>query len=232
LISVEQALDKVLGKITVLGAEEAPILDCLGQALAEDVYAEINIPPQDNSAMDGFAVKAADTRGARQKSPRILRVVDTVIAGSIAKARVEPGTAVRIMTGAPIPEGADAVVRFEDSDQSERAEDSTEVGILAELTPGTEIRRVGDDIAQGSLVLKKGTTIRPAEVGVLASLGRAKIRVIRRPVVAILATGDELVDVARPLSEGKIYNSNSYSLAALVRRYGGIVKMLGIAADI
>jgi len=232
LISVEQALEKVLQNITVLGAEEAPILDCLGQALAEDVYAAINIPPQDNSAMDGFAVRAADTRGASQKSPRILRVIDTVVAGSISKARVEPGTAVRIMTGAPIPLGADAVVRFEDSDQSERAENSTEVGILTEVKPGTEIRRVGDDIAQGSLVLKKGTTVRPAEVGVLASLGRATVKVIRRPVVAVLATGDELVDVAKPLAEGKIYNSNSYSLAALVRRYGGIVKMLGIAADI
>ena len=232
MISVEQALEKVLQNITVLGAEEAPILDCLGQALAEDVYAAINIPPQDNSAMDGFAVRAADTRGASQKSPRILRVIDTVVAGSISKARVEPGTAVRIMTGAPIPLGADAVVRFEDSDQSERAENSTEVGILTEVKPGTEIRRVGDDIAQGSLVLKKGTTVRPAEVGVLASLGRATVKVIRRPVVAVLATGDELVDVAKPLAEGKIYNSNSYSLAALVRRYGGIVKMLGIAADI
>jgi molybdopterin molybdotransferase len=232
LISVEQALDKVLENITVLGAAEAPILDCLGQALAEDVYAEINIPPQDNSAMDGFAVRAADTRGASPKSPRILCVIDTVIAGAVSRAVVETGTTVRIMTGAPIPKGADAVVRFEDSDHSERDEDSAEAGILAEVTPGTEIRRVGEDIAKGSLVLKKGTMVRPAEVGVLASLGRAKIKVIRRPVVAVLATGDELVDVAQPLAVGKIYNSNSYSLAALVRRYGGIAKMLGIAADI
>jgi molybdopterin molybdotransferase len=231
VISVEQALEKVLEHIEVLGAEEAPILGCLGQVLAEDIFAEINIPPLDNSAMDGYAVRAADTRGASRKSPRILRVIDTVIAGSIPKTKVEPGTAVRIMTGAPIPKGADAIVKFEDTDQS-GGEGSSEVGILAEVTPGQEIRRAGEDIARGALVLKKGTLIRPAEVGVLASLGRSSVKVIRRPVVAILATGDEIVDITQSLPKGKIYNSNSYSLAALVMRYGGIPQILGIASDV
>ncbi|GAH14216.1 unnamed protein product, partial [marine sediment metagenome] len=192
---------------------------------AEDISSSIDIPPLDNSAMDGYAVRSADTHGASRQSPRILRVIDTVTAGSISQSDVEPGTAIRIMTGAPIPKGADCVVRFEDTDESERQGTPAEIGILTEVEPGLEIRRAGEDIAAGSLVLSKGTALRPAEVGVLASLGRSKVMVIRRPVVAILATGDEVVDIAQPLPEGKIYNSNSFSVAALVLRYGGIPKI-------
>jgi molybdopterin molybdotransferase len=232
VISVDEALEKILARIDILEVEESPILDCLGQVLAEDVSSGIDIPPLDNSAMDGYAVRSADTRGASRKSPRILRVIDTVTAGSISRSEVEPGTAVRIMTGAAIPKGADSVVKFEDTDESERPETSSEIGILTEVEAGLEIRRAGEDITAGSIVLGKGTVIRPAEVGVLASLGYSKVKVIRRPVVAILATGDEVVDIAQPLPEGKIYNSNSYSVAALVLRYGGIPKMLGIASDI
>jgi len=232
VISVEQALEKVLEHIEILEVEESPILSCLGQALAEDIFSEINIPPMDNSAMDGFAVRAADTRGASRKSPRILRVIDTAVAGSISQAKVEPGMAVRIMTGAPVPKGADAVVKFEETDQLERGANAPEVGILTEVEKGLEIRRVGEDIAKGMMVLDKGTVIRPAEVGALASLGRSLIKVIRRPVVAIIATGDEVVDITKPLPEGKIYNSNSYGLAAQVMRYGGIPRILGIASDV
>ncbi len=232
MISVDQALEKVLENIDVLEAEESPVLGCLGQVLAEDIVSTISIPPLDNSAMDGYAVRAADTRGASRQSPRILRVMDTVAAGAVSQSEVKPGTAVRIMTGAPVPKGADSVVKFEDTDELERQGDSGEVGILTEVEPGLEIRRAGEDIAAGSVVLSQGTVIRPAEVGVLASLGRTKVKVVRRPVVAILATGDEIVDITQPLSEGKIYNSNSYSLAALVLRYGGIPQILGIASDI
>jgi molybdopterin molybdotransferase len=231
VISVDQALKKVLEHVETLEAEERPILDCLGQVLAEDVFSAINIPPLDNSAMDGYAVRAADTRGASHESPRILRVVDTVAAGAVARLGVEPGTAIRIMTGAPIPEGADGVVRFEDTDESERGGNSAETGVMIEVKPGAEIRRAGEDIAAGSLVLSKGTVLRASEIGVLASLGCGKAKVIRRPVVAILSTGDEIADIARPLSGGKIYNSNSYSLAALVQRYGAVPRMLGIALD-
>jgi molybdopterin molybdotransferase len=231
VISVEQALDKVLDHIDVLEVEESPILGCLGQVLAEDVFSTINIPPLDNSAMDGYAIRSADTRGASRQSPRFLHVIDTVIAGAISQSEVEPGTAVRIMTGAPIPKGADCVVRFEDTDESERQGTPVEIGILGEIEAGQDIRPAGEDIATGSLVLSRGTVIRPAEVGVLASLGRSEVTVIRRPLVAILATGDEIVDVTQPLPEGKIYNSNSYSVAALVLRYGGIPRILGIALD-
>jgi molybdopterin molybdotransferase len=231
VISVDEALEKVLERIDALEAEESDVLGCLGQVLAEDITSPINIPPRDNSAMDGYAVRSADTRGASPKSPRLLRVIETVIAGANAEREVKAGEATRIMTGAPIPAGADAVVKFEDTDESEREGIPQEVGILVEAKPGLDVRRVGEDIKAGSVVLKKGTVIRPAEVGVLASLGLSKVMVIRRPVVAILATGDELVDVTQPLPEGKIYNSNSYSLAALVLRYGGVPMILGIAPD-
>jgi molybdopterin molybdotransferase len=231
MITVEQALDKILSYVTVLEDEQSPILDSLGQVLAEDVYSGIDVPPLDNSAMDGYAVQARDTRGASKQSPRFLRVIDTVPAGSLAKGEVEPGTAIRIMTGAPIPKGADSVVIFEDTDETQRRGSATEIGILGEVEAGLNIRRAGEDIAKGSLVLSKGAALRPSEVGVLASLGRAAVRVIRRPTVAILATGDELVDIDQPLPAGKIYNSNTYSLAALVRRYGGIPEILGIALD-
>jgi len=240
VISVDEALEKVLERIDTLEAEESDVLGCLGQVLAEDVSSPINIPSLDNSAMDGYAVRSADTRGASQKSPRSLRVIETATAGAIPKREVKAGEAIRIMTGAPMPGGADSVVRFEDTDESKRrgalkgtgeTGEMGEIGILVEVEPGAEVRRVGEDISAGSLVLKKGTVIRAAEVGVLASLGRSRVMVIRRPVVAILATGDEIVDVTQPLPEGKIYNSNSYSLAALVLRYGGIPQILGIASD-
>ena len=231
MISIEQALEKILSYVDVLGEEETPILECLRQVLAEDIYSGITIPPLDNAAMDGYAVQSRDTQGASRQSPRFLRVIDTVAAGSIPECEVEPGTAIRIMTGAPIPRGADSVVRFEDTDEVLRKRSSSEIGVLGEVAAGLDIRRAGEDITRGSMVLSQGTIIRPPEVGVLASLGRSRVKVIRRPVVAILATGDELVDIEQPLPAGRIYNSNTYSVAALVKRYGGIPRILGIARD-
>jgi len=231
MISVEQALEKILSYVAVLGEEESPILDCLGQVLAEDVYSSLDVPPLDNTAMDGYAVRSEDTRQANQQSPRFLRVIDTLPAGSISSHKLKPSTAIRIMTGAPIPDGADSVVPFEYTDETQRNEASREIGILCQSEAGWNIRRAGEDIARGSLVLSKGTVVRPQEVGVLASLGRSTVKVIRRPVVAILATGDELVDINQPLPPGKIYNSNAYSVAALVQRYGGLPRPLGIALD-
>jgi molybdopterin molybdotransferase len=236
MISVEQALEMILARIDVLEAEECAVLDSLGQVLAEDIFSTIKIPPLDNSAMDGYAIRAEDSRGASPRDPRVLRVIDTVMAGSISACEVGPGTAIRIMTGAPVPKGADAVVRFEDTDEAgwESSGESPrppEIGIRQEVAAGADIRRAGEDVSQGSRVLDRGTVIRPAEIGVLASLGRTAVKVIRRPVVAILATGDELVNAGEPLPPGKIYNSNTYSLAALVLRYGGVPRVLGIASD-
>ena len=232
MISVDEALEKILNRVEVLSSEEKPILDCLGQVLAEDVRSGINIPPMDNSAMDGFALRSSDTAGAGAGSTRVLRVLGTIGAGAVTDLEVKPGMAVRIMTGAPIPKGADAVVKFEDTDTSERKPSSPEIGVLIELKPGANVRPASGDVKRGTLVLRKGTVVRPAEVGVLASLGQSKVKVVRRPVVAVLATGDEIVDIRQPLSESKIYNSNSYSVAALALRYGAVPKILGIASDV
>lgn len=231
MISVEEALKKILGYIDVLEAESTPILNCQGQVLAEDIYAGFDVPPLDNAAMDGYAILSKNVKGASEKSSRFLEIIETVPAGSIARKKVTTGKAIRIMTGASVPEGADSVVPFEFTDEGKQKLSSGKIGILSEVEPGWNIRCAGEDIAKGSLVLSKGTVIRASQVGVLASLGIGKVKVIRRPVVAILATGDELIQVGKPLPPGKIYNSNSYSTAALVKRYGGIPRLLGIAKD-
>ena len=234
MISVEEALEEILSYFAVLKAEEKPILECLGQVLAEDIYSAIDIPPLDNSAMDGFAIRSVDTFGTRESSPRFLTVVDEVAAGFLASREVEAGTAIRIMTGAPLPNGADAVVRFEDTDEVVRKSsggDLSQIGILRQVREGLNVRCHGEDIAANSLILRKGDVMHPSKIGILASLGHSTALVIRRPVVSVLATGDELVDVGQPLSLGKIYNSNSYSIAAQVLRYGGLPKILGIGRD-
>jgi molybdopterin molybdotransferase len=182
--------------------------------------------------MDGYAVRAADVANASETTPVVLNVIGEVKAGSVAKRAVASGTVIRIMTGAPLPKGADSVVQFEHTDEEQRGESPPQrIGILHPVTRGQNVRRAGEDIGRGQLVLSKGTELRPQEIGVLASIGREKAKVIRRPVVAVLATGDELVPLGQPLAEGKIYNSNSYSIAAQVLRYGGIPKVLDIARD-
>jgi molybdopterin molybdotransferase len=234
MISVEEALDKVLSCVEVLQPERKPILDCLGQVLAEDVYSTIDIPPLDNAAMDGFALRVEDTRDANESSPRYLVVVGEVAAGSMPAKEVAPGTAIRIMTGAPLPEGANAVAKFEDTDEVSRkssGKDSSRIGILCQAKKGLNVRHRGEDVAKGELVLKKGRVLRPQEIGALAALGRSTALVVRRPIVTILATGDELISVDQPLPPGKIYNSNTYTIAAAVSRYGGIPKVLGIGHD-
>jgi len=234
MISVDEALTSILSYVRVLEPEPKPILDCLGQVLAEDVYSAIDVPPLDNSAMDGYALRAEDTHGAGDSSPGYLTVVGELAAGSVPTEEVRPGTAIRIMTGAPLPQGADTVVRFEDTDELDRKSAGgvlSQIGILRQARKGLNVRRRGEDIARGDLVLKKGTLLRPQEIGMLASLGRTTTLVIRRPVVALLATGDELVAADQPLAPGKIYDSNTYTIAAEVSRYGGVPKILGIGRD-
>jgi molybdopterin molybdotransferase len=158
MISVEEALEKILSYVEVLEPERKPILDCLGQVLAEDVYSTIDVPPLDNSAMDGYALRAEDARGAGESSPRYLTVVGELAAGSMPTERVRPGTAIRIMTGAPLPEGADTVVRFEDTDEVGRKSsggDLSQIGILCQVKKGMNVRRRGEDIAGGDLILRK-----------------------------------------------------------------------------
>jgi molybdopterin molybdotransferase len=236
MLSVEEALQKILDAVDVLEEESVPILESLGQVLAEDIKSDIDVPPLDNSAMDGYAVQSQDIKGASEKTPVFLRVIDTVLAGSISQQEVLPGTAARIMTGAPLPRGADSVVQFEDTKDEKNEptstdQPSTRVGIFSEARPGLNVRLAGEDISRGKVILKKGTVIRPAEIGLMASIGCVRVKVIRRPLVAVLSTGNELVDISQSLPEGKIYDSNAYSIASLVKRYGCTPKMLGIARD-
>ncbi|MCI0886183.1 MAG: molybdopterin molybdotransferase MoeA [Chloroflexi bacterium] len=237
MISIEEALQQLLAHVQALPEETKHPLQALGQVLAEDVAADFDIPPLDNTAMDGYAVRAEDTAGAAEASPRELRVIGEVAAGYVFEGALAPGTAVRIMTGAPIPEGADAVVPFEETDEPfsrppEGARSlSGSVHVLKEAVTGANVRRAGEDVRAGDGVLQRGTVLRPQEIGVIASLGRNEVRVIRRPVVAVLSTGDELLEPGQPRQGARIYDANAYSVAAQVRRFGGEPLLLGIAPD-
>jgi molybdopterin molybdotransferase len=237
LLSVEEALEKILEHVRVLEAEEKPLLEALGQVLAEDAEAGFPVPPLDNTAMDGYAVRAADTEGATKQSPKRLAVIGELAAGAVYEGELRPGTAVRIMTGAPIPAGADAVVPFEDTDEPPGREFGVfakpvrSVAVYCAVNKGDNVRYAGEDIAVGTRVVLKGTLLRASHVGALAAMGHATVRVIRRPVIAVLSTGDELVPLGEPLGPGRIHDSNTYSVSALVKESGAIPKVLGIAAD-
>jgi molybdopterin molybdotransferase len=237
MISIEEARERILANFARLEAEERPLLEALGQTLAEDVRAEFDIPPLDNTAMDGYAVQAASTAGAEESAPVELTVVGELAAGYVYEGAVGAGEAVRIMTGAPVPRGADSIVPFEETDETGRGAPSKvgptqgRVRVSKAALPGNNIRRAGEDVRAGEVVVAEGTVLRPAHLGVLASLGRATVRVTRRPVVAILSTGDEVIEPGTPRGEGQIYDSNSFSIAAMVIRNGGVPLRLGIARD-
>ncbi len=226
MLSVEEALARVLAAFEPLPPQRVPVLETLGRVLAKDVHADMDIPPLTNTAMDGYAVRAADTAGASPDQPVRLRIVYDLAAGYTTDVAVTPGTAIRIMTGAPIPAGANAVVRFEDTER-----DGEWVDVLKGVPVGKNVRQAGEDVKKGALILPQGTEIRPQEVGMLAALGHKEAWVHRRPRVAILATGDEVIEVDAPWQRGKIRNANSYSNAAQVMRYGGVPLLLGIARD-
>ena len=234
MLSVEEALERVMASFAPLEAVDAPLLECLGQTLAEDITSPLALPPLANSGMDGYALRGADIAGASADSPSRLPVIGIVAAGQMPDRAVESGTAMRIMTGAPVPDGADTVVPFEETDEVQRKREGRpldEVAIFTEMPVGANVRPAGEDIRSGELVLEAGTVVRAAEVGVLASLGLDRARVIRRPVVSVLATGDELETTGASLSGGKIYDSNSFSVAASVVACGGVPRLLGIARD-
>ena len=234
MLSVEQAYARVIASFQILEPEEKPLLESMGQILAEDIDSPIALPPLANSGMDGYAVLQADIAGASKENPSNLEVIGIVAAGQMPDKTVIAGTAVRIMTGAPVPDGADTVIPFEETDEVDRkraGKPLDQVAIFADMPFGCNVRPAGEDVSAGQLVLEKGTVIRAAEVGVIASLGMDKVKVIRRPIVAVLATGDELETTGTPLSGGKIYDSNSFSVAASVVASGGIPRILGIARD-
>ena len=226
MISVEEALERILAQITPLPVTSVPLPQALGLVLAEDVITQEDIPPFANSAMDGFALLSKDSQPRDGQPPR-LRITGEVAAGYVADHAVEEGTTMRIMTGAPVPPGADTVIQVELT----RSENPEWVEIQQAVPPGNNIRPAGEDMRRGQKILSRGSEIGPWEIGVLATLGWATVPVIQRPRVAILSTGDEVIDVSEPLSPGKIRNSNGYLLEAAAQRAGAEPHRLGIARD-
>jgi len=236
MIPVEEARERILAFFATLPIERKPLLDALGQVLAEEIIAPFDIPPLDNTGMDGYAVRAADTVGATEASPISLKVIADLAAGYVLDTPVGPGQAVRIMTGAPIPPGADAVVPFEETDEvlrdpNQPVSKRETVQVMKAANPGANIRDRAGDVREGQRVLPAGRVLRPSEIGVLASIGLTEVAVIRRPVVAILSTGDEITAPGEPLLPGRIYDANALSIAGMVTSCGGIPRLLGIARD-
>jgi molybdopterin molybdotransferase len=226
MLEIGEAQRQVLEEIPVLGTERVHILESLGRVLAGDVEATRDVPYTDNSAMDGYACHHEDMVGATSAKPVRLRVIGEAPAGRQFKGRVGRREAVRIGTGGVLPTGADTVVMVEDTQQ-----DGGEILCFRAPAKGAYIRAKGEDVKRGWVVLHRGQVMRPPEVGMAATLGRAYVRVFQRPLVAILSTGDELVDLDEPFSEGKVVCSNSYSLAAQISECGAIPLSLGIASD-
>lgn len=226
MLTVERALERILADVPPMGVEEVPLADAHGRVLAEDLRSVVDVPPWDNSAMDGYAVRAADT--ANEADGEVaLRLLETVGAGAVGTQPVVAGSATVIMTGAPVPAGADAVVPVEDTDGAREGL----VRVRGRARPGQHVRRRGEDVRAGEVVLTAGARLGPAAVGLAASVGSAALRVRRRPVVAILSTGDEVVPPGHPLRPGQIWSSNNASLTGLVIEAGGVPLDLGNVVD-
>lgn len=226
LISIEEARTRVLAEAHALSAETRALVDAHGTVLAEEIVASHNLPPFDNAGMDGFAIRARDVVDAQADAPARLLISQTIAAGQVASRPLGPDEAARIMTGALMPEGADAVVQSEAVD-----EDGDHVLIYEPVKRRKNVRRAGEDVQAGDRVFAPGHVLGPPEIGLLASLGHPTVDVHRRPSVAILATGSELVEVDQSLSHGQIHNSNSYSLRAQCQQLGIEPVMLGIVHD-
>jgi len=235
LLGVSDALERLLGEFRPLESEVIPVDEALGRVLAEPLIAPLDLPPFANSSMDGYAVRTADVAGAGPGSPVTLNVAVDIPAGARPPSvTLRPGLAARIMTGAPLPPGADAVVPIEATDDAGGASGAPpplEVRILHPAPAGAHVRQPGEDIRAGDTALPAGRAIRAVEVGLLAALGRREVAVVRQPRVAILSTGDELAGADQPLGPGQIRDSNSYALAALITTYGGRPLRLGTAPD-
>jgi molybdopterin molybdotransferase len=234
LLSVEQALARILSHFQPVTIESIPLSESNNRVLAVDIGAASDLPPFDNSSMDGFALRALDSSSAAPASRVTLRVVADIPAGSAPTISLAPGEAARIMTGAPLPQGADAVVPVEDTDFQNRNAGSAapaQVQIEKPVESGENVRPRGMDIREGDIVLRKGSRLNAQSLGVLAMLGISKVEVYKRPRVALFSSGDELLPIDVPLEPGKIHDSNSYVLAALVESTGAEVLRLGVAND-
>ncbi len=226
MISADEALDIILNNTTLLAREKVFIIDALNRVIAEDIYSSYNIPLHDNSAMDGFAIKSSDTKGASKDKPVKLKIIATLPAGKVFDGSLKSGEAIKIMTGAVVPEGADCIAKKEICKEKDGY-----VYIFEEVPIEKDLRKSGEDIKEGELVIEKGTVINPAVIGVLASLGKSSVYVYKRPLVSILISGDEIVDIDEPLTKGKVKNSNTYSLISLIKEFGGVPINCGIVKD-
>ncbi len=227
LVSVEEAKKRIFGRVKVeRKVEEVPLIDAYGRILAEDCYSSVDVPPFDRATMDGYAVKAEDTFGADEDNPVALKVVGKVEAGEVPSVEVRRGTAVEISTGAVIPKGANAVVMVEYTSR-----ENDVVYIYKPVPPGANVMSAGSDIMTGELLVRKGTMLTAREIGVLASAGFKSVKVIKKPVVAVISTGNELISPGEKLDFGKIYDVNAYTISSGIIENGGIPIFLGIARD-
>ena len=226
-VSIEEAQRIILGSVSLLNGENISIMEAYNRVLYEDIVSDIMIPPLNDSKMDGYAIIADDTSGASRNNPVRLKIVGEIQAGgSITGKPVSKGAAIRIMTGAPIPEGADSVIQFEDTE-----EEAGYVKIFRETVKNENYRFAGENIAKGDKVLQKGSRLRSADVGILASLNYNTANVYKQPTVSIISTGDELADIGEEIQFGQIRNTNAYTLYAEIKKYGGLPHYLGITKD-
>ena len=229
MIAVREAVERIVAGVGVLDTETVPLLEARGRILAEAVDSPIDLPARTNSAMDGYACRAADVRGASKDAPKRLRVIESVPAGRVPTRALAAGEATRIFTGAPLPEGADGVIRQEDTEAA-----GDEVAVLTDRDAGRNFRLAGEDLKRGARVFEPGTLLEAAHLGVLASMAKARVRVHQRARVAIIASGDEIADLDQAdaiLSGEKTATSNSYTLHALIQDSSAVPVPLGIAAD-
>lgn len=226
MLALEAAQQLVLSRVGALGAEVVPLTQARGRVLAQAIKAEDALPPFNRSAVDGYAVAAGATKAATPASPQTLAVIEEVAAGYVASQKVSGGTAIRVFTGAPVPEGADAVVRQEEVERQGRF-----IQLKGPASHLENIDLAGLDVAAGEMVLTRGTRIGTGEVAMLAALGHARVEVFRRPRVGIFSTGDEIIDAGEPLVPGKVRNSNLYALAASVEAAGGEPVLAGVVPD-
>jgi molybdopterin molybdotransferase len=226
VIQVEEALERILARVGVLGDEQVPLTRALRRLLAESVVSDLDLPPWPNSSMDGYALRSADTRRASTAAPVRLSVSGRVAAGHVAGHALEAGEAFRIFTGGPLPQGADSVIPQEDV-----RVDGGGIVVSRPVETGEFVRPQGEDMRVGDGVLERARLLGPADIGLLAALGRSQVRVFRRPRVGVLSTGDEIVDLGGRPGPGQISNSNTYSLMAQIAEAGGDPVSLGVAPD-
>jgi molybdopterin molybdotransferase len=235
MLSVEEASERILSNVMRLPAEHIALEQALGRALADDIYTAEDIPHFANSSMDGYAVRAEDVAHASPETPVALTVVMDIPAGAAPDGTLQSGQAARIMTGAALPAGADTVIPVEQSGTEWKQGDAVPLAATIHITKpfkqGASVRPIGEDVRTGQLILAAGTIIRASEMGILAGLGQAHIHVVRQPRVAIISSGDELLEIDQPLSLGKIRDMNSYILRSLVTQYGGIPIVIPTASD-